>query len=170
MLLIGTWVVSFEWIALNVDALLVPWWGSPSWETLPRLGSLTRTINDCFGGPPGAYLPYLAFVLTSGGIFVARSRRQSNTLRLPLVFSLTNALFLAVDLAITWLSWVISDGLVPRQAVSVDAGYHRTWVGILLQPCGGWYSSWSNLRQAVLGRGGAFADDEEPRERRILHC
>jgi hypothetical protein len=128
ILLIGTWVILFGWLSLSTEALLVPWYSGL--EPLPALGMWQRTINDFFAVFPGNILPSILFILVEITIFGFRYSRSENRTWLPAAFFLANVILLGADLMVTNLSWAISNWLVgPR--VGIDAGFHRTWYGIV---------------------------------------
>jgi hypothetical protein len=94
------------------------------------LGTWQRTINDFFAVFPGTILPSFLFILIEIIIFSFKFPRSDNRTWLPAAFALANFLFLAADLTVTNLSWTVSNWLVgPR--VGIDAGFHRTWYGIV---------------------------------------
>lgn len=129
-LLIGSWVALYWWGSLFTEALLVPWYCCDP-ATLPALGTWQRTVNDFFAAPLGSILPSMALVLTAVTIFGVRMRRAENRVWLPLAFFLANMLFLAADLFVTELSWALSNWLVGPRVSGIDAGYDRTWYGII---------------------------------------
>jgi hypothetical protein len=135
LLLIGTWVVWYEWISLDTEALLVPWYccrGDPLCcdSNFPALGTWSRVLNDFFYDFPGNTLPSLAFIFINVSLFGLKVLRAKNKTWLPLVFFLANTLLLVVDQLVTVLSWSLSDWLVGPRVGGIDAGYHRTWYGI----------------------------------------
>ncbi len=129
-LLIGSWVVLYWWQLLSTEALLVPWYCCDL-GALPALGTWQRTVNDFFAVLPGSILPSMALVLTAATIFGVRMRRAENRVWLPLAFFLANVLLLAADLFMTQLSWALSNRLVGPRVGGIDAGYDRTWYGIV---------------------------------------
>jgi hypothetical protein len=130
ILLAGSWYILYRWIMLDTQALLVPWYCDCTWDTRPALGTVARTINDFFLGP-GDDLPSLLFVSLGMALFIVKTRRARDKTWLPLFFLLANLLFIAADLALTSLSWSLSDWVVGTRGGIVDAGYHRTWYGIV---------------------------------------
>lgn len=129
VLLFGSWIVLYVGFELATGALLVPWHCECAWDTRPALDTLARAVNDFFAGP-GRLLPSQLFVLISAGIFAVRSWRAQHRTWLPLTFALANVVLFAADLAVTSLSWAVSDWVVGPSSGGIDAGYHRTWYGI----------------------------------------
>jgi len=129
-LLIGSWVVLYWWQLLSTEALLVPWYCCDL-GALPALGTWQRAVNDFFAALPGSILPSVAIVTTGVAIFGVRMRRAENRVWLPLAFFLANVLLLAADLLMTQLSWALSNRLVGPRVGGIDAGYDRTWYGIV---------------------------------------
>lgn len=130
LLLIGSWGILFWWVSLFTEALLVPWYCC-SLDSLPAVGTWHRVINDFFGGLPGSVLPSLTMVLISVFIFVVRVTQAKNKVWLPAIFFLAYLFLLAADLVVTNLSWGLSNWIVGPRTDGIDAGYHRTWYGIL---------------------------------------
>lgn len=130
ILLIGTWAIWYWWMSLFTEALLVPWYCC-SQDTLPALGTWQRVINDFFDTLPGSLLPSLTFIFINASIFGVKVLRAKNKTWLPLTFVFANILLLMADLFVTSLSWSLSDWLVGPRVGGIDAGYHRTWYGIV---------------------------------------
>jgi hypothetical protein len=127
--LIVSWAILFWWLSLFTEALLVPW-KCCGLEPLPAPDTWQRTLNDFFAVFPGNILPATAFILIEIAIFYKRIIRVKDRTWLPTGFALANALLLTADLLVTHFSWVLSKRLVgPR--VGIDAGFHRTWYGIV---------------------------------------
>lgn len=130
LLLLAVWAILFWWVTLFTEALLVPWYCC-SLESMPDPGTWQRTVNDFFNTVPGSILPSVAIVLTGVLIFIARVKRAQNKAWLPLIFACAYMLLLAADVLVTNLSWELSNWLVGPRVGGIDAGYHRTWYGIV---------------------------------------
>lgn len=130
VLLLVSWWAWYAMIGFSTEALLVPWYCDCSWDTRPALGILQRTINDFFD-TSGRELPSQLFILISTTIFTIRTWRAKNKTWFPLMFFLASLVFLVADLVVADLSWSLSDWMVGAQLGRIDAGYHRTWYGIL---------------------------------------
>jgi hypothetical protein len=130
LLLAASLYVWSIWLQLFTEAMLVPWYCCDP-AGLPPLGSWQRTFNDFFATSPGRFLPLLIFFLTEGIIFWSRLRRDSDRTWLPMLFCAGNVLLFLLSLAITNLSWWVSNQVVGPRIGGIDAGYHRTWYGIV---------------------------------------
>lgn len=130
ILVAAIWVVLFWWVSLFTEALLVPWYCC-NLDTLPAVGTWQRALNDFFSQPPGSLLPSVTMVLISLLIFINRLSRAKNRMWVPLLFVIAFVFLIGADLLVTNLSWAISNWIVGPRTGGIDAGYHRTWYGIL---------------------------------------
>jgi hypothetical protein len=130
LMLALAWLVWFWWISLFTEALLVPWYCC-GLDAMPAVGSWQRTVNDFFATRPGSVLPSVTMITIGFAIVGARIIKAKNRVWLPLAFAGLYFLLLAADLVVTNLSWALSNWLVGPRIGGIDAGYHRTWYGIL---------------------------------------
>lgn len=136
MFLLGTWMVLYVWIVLATDALLGPWRGSNccSLETQPALGTLARTASDFFDTAPGLYIPACIIIGLSAGIFAVRVVRSRDKVGVLLAFAWINCLVIVGDLLSMPLAHALTDWWWSRPTFGqgFDAGYHRTWLPLLV--------------------------------------
>lgn len=127
--LIGVWYLCWVWLAALTEGLLVPWDTTPM---RPALGTWERTVNDFFENPPGAYLPATLFVLANVLLFTSQLKRGAPTTGLPLMFALTNVVFLLVSTLLTIAAHQLPELWLHQPRPVFDAGYHQTWPAIVV--------------------------------------
>lgn len=125
----ATWYTCWMWFALITEGWLVPWDTTPM---RPPVGTRERTINDFFEIPPGAYLPATLFLATNVALFAMRFRSATNKTWLPLLFAMTNVIFLGTAILFGILARVSPDLWLSQPRPPLDVGFHRTWFAILI--------------------------------------
>ncbi len=130
VLLAGTWFFLFIWIAAMTEGTLAPWDVAPG---RPPLGTFERSLNDFFEGAPGVYLPAALVIAASACLFIARLTRPDNKTWLPLEFAATNLAFVVAFTILAIPLHYLPNLWLPQPRPAIDAGYHRTWTGILAE-------------------------------------
>ncbi|MDX1416409.1 MAG: hypothetical protein R3293_19575 [Candidatus Promineifilaceae bacterium] len=130
LLLIGSWLLLYGWVALFTEAYLVPWYCC-DFGTIPDPGSWPRAINDFFATAPGSHLPSFLLIGTSVTLFIITLSRKRSKTWIPMIFFIATILLLGADWIVTDLSWALSNWIVGPRVGGIDAGFHRTWYGIL---------------------------------------
>lgn len=131
--LVLTWYILFIYVSLIVQGRLVPW---DQWANLrPPPGAWQRGLNDFFNQEPNYYLPAVAIIGLSMGIFlVGMHKAADDSLRswLPLCYAASHMIFFLVSFPAILLADRLPDLWLSQPRPPVDVGYHRTWPAILV--------------------------------------
>lgn len=126
ILLTATWLGSWIWFVTVTEGLLVPWDTIP---IRPPVGTLERTINDFFEVPPGAYSLAVLFLALDAVLFIIRLWNAASKTWLPLIFAITNALFLLITTVLISWARALTDLWLPYPLLGV--GFGRNGLAIL---------------------------------------
>lgn len=130
--LVLTWYLLFWFMTLATGRILAPW---DQWASLaPPQDAWQRQLNDFFSRNITQYLAALVVIGISGILFLAGMFQSASNVRdkLPLAFALTNLAFLLVAFLLIVPAGYLPDLWLPQPRPSIDVGYHRTWLDILI--------------------------------------
>jgi hypothetical protein len=134
--LVGLVGLTFTWfsvtllVLLYTEGLLVPWDTAPG---RPPVGTLARAVNDFFEAGIGAWLPTVLLVGGSVILFLRHTIRSERPLRLPWFFAGLNVAYIIGSMFVIGLVRALVERvLLPYSVNGIDAGYHRTWLPLLV--------------------------------------